>query len=239
MGNFHTFVDYILITKRWEYGIAFAFMILFIFFYTFLKTPSPIKEKVVETVKRVAERIQGFLVPDNVYFHQGHAWAKMDSPEPAGQVASVGMDDFAQKLVGRIDGLKLPEVGARLQQGEKAWSLTVDSKEIEMLSPVEGEVVEVNKELLQSPEAINEDPYGKGWLLKVKSSKMLPSLRNLFSGKLAKDWTENVVDDLLSRANYDLGMVMGDGGLPIDGMAKSLDRDNWDRMIKEFFLTEE
>jgi len=82
MENFHTFVDYVLITKRWEYGIAFAFMFAFIFFFTYLQAPKAVPQKAAGLVRRAIDLIQGFLVPENLYFHQGHAW-RASIPTPA------------------------------------------------------------------------------------------------------------------------------------------------------------
>lgn len=231
MHDFQTFVDYVLYTKRLEYGIAFVFMIFFAFYYIFLNTRT--RERVERVAERVVSRIQGFLVPEGLFFHQGHAWAKPESDD----IAKVGIDDFATKLIGRIEKVKLPEVGTSLRQGERAWTLYVDSRPIDMLSPIDGKVVAVNEAVLKSPETLNKDPYNNGWLIKVQTPKTSPSLKNLLSGELAKRWTEKAVNDLLARANYNLGAVLADGGFPVEGMAKSLDPKNWEEIAKEFLLT--
>jgi len=81
----------------------------------------------------------------------------------------------------------------------------VDGVPIPMLSPVAGEVVEVNPEVLRSPEILREDPYGKGWLLKVKSTRIASNTRNLLSGKLAKAWMESALDKLHPLHGESLG----------------------------------
>lgn len=235
MHTFNYFVDFVLYTKGVEYLIAVGFLITFILFYAYLKAPASTRQAVAGAVRRISDMIQGFLVPGNLFFHQGHGWAKVESSD----VASVGMDDFSQKLMGKIDAVELPEVGSTVRQGEKGWSFQVDSKKIDMLSPVDGKVVAVNEGLRESTAAINEDPYGRGWLLKVQPSKLSTNLRNLFTGTLAGKWTEKVVDDLSAKANYNLGLVLGDGGAPADGMAKSLDAENWDAIVREFLLTQQ
>jgi len=72
----------------------------------------------------------------------------------------------------------------------------VDSEAIPMLSPVDGEVVAVNQEVLRSPGILSRDPYGAGWLLKVKSDRLAADTRNLLSGKLARDWMETSLENL-------------------------------------------
>jgi len=167
-----------------------------------------------------------------VYYHHGHSWVIPES----GHVVRVGIDDFAQKLVGKIDAINLPQVGAQVAQGEKAWSLLVDSKSIDMLSPVDGKILEINEDLLSSPEGISKDPYGESWLMKVQAPNISTNLKNLLSGRLARKWMEGVRENLFARMNYNLGAVSQDGGVPVDGTARNLDRERWDKIAKEFFL---
>jgi len=228
MGGF-TYVD-IFATKGIEYLLVIGFLLVFIPFWRVLSRPA-------KAVFKAAERIipaitEWFRLPEGIYYHQGHAWAL---PEDS-NVVKVGMDDFAQKLVGKIDTINMPTVGSTVTQGDKAWTLKVDSKSIDMLSPVDGEIMAINEELLNSPETISKDPYGESWLMKVKVPKVSANLKNLLSGKLAKRWMDEVRENLFSRMNYNLGAVYQDGGLPVDGMAKNLDREKWDEVVKEFFL---
>ena len=103
----------------------------------------------------------GSASPRGYFFHQGHTGCRSENRETS---AKVGLDDFAQKLIGKVDAIELPAVGSRFAQGEKGWSLMVDSVPIPMLSPVDGEVVAVNHEVLRSPGILSRDPYGAGWL---------------------------------------------------------------------------
>lgn len=224
--------------KSQEYVIAVLFMALFVVFWRLTTAPRARPVPVSEAVRRIGtafgEIVGGFLVPEKLFYHQGHAWARVDG---ANQV-SVGIDDFAQKLVGRIDSVKLPEVGSALKQGEKGWTLFADGREINMLSPVEGTVVAVNEDVGRTnPQQLSQDPYGMGWLMKVEVPSLSANLTNLLSGDLAKRWTEKVRESLTSRSGLSLGLVFQDGGLPVDGMARNLDKDRWDEIAREFFLT--
>ena len=165
-----------------------------------------------------------------VYYHQGHSWAIPES----GNLVRVGIDDFAQKLVGRIDAITCPPIGSEVTQGAKGWTLLANSKPIDMLSPVDGTVVDINESLLGSPEGISSDPYGNSWLMKVQVPKLSSNLKSLLSGGTARKWMEEVSANLLSRANYHLGPVSQDGGAPVDGIARSLDRERWDEIAREF-----
>ncbi len=226
-----SYVD-IFATKHIEYLLVIGFLLLFILFWRYLNKPVRVA---IEATERVIPSIrEWFRLPETLYYHLGHSWAL-----PEGQSSvKVGIDDFAQKLVGKIDEIKLPKVGETIHQGDKGWVLKVDSKMIDMLSPVDGKVVAINEEVLQSPERINKDPYDH-WLIKVEAPRFSVNKRNLLQGALAKKWMEEVWENLLSRMNYNLGLVYQDGGLLVDGMAKSLDREKWDEVIKDFFLVSE
>ena len=172
------------------------------------------------------------LPEEKIHYHQGHSWVMSEGDS----LVKVGIDDFARKLVGRIDAIQFPQVGSRLSQGEKGWSLLAGGKSIDMLSPVDGKVVAVNEDLLDSPGSVNKDPYRHSWLMKVEAPKISANLKNLLSGGLARKWMEGVRENLLTRLDYNLGAVSQDGGAPVDGIARSLDRERWDEIAREFFL---
>ena len=179
--------------------------------------------------------VDWFTLADDYYYHQGHSWAVQEEKN----ILRIGVDDFAQKLVGKASTLNTPQIGDKLHQGETGWTLNFDSKVINMLSPVEGEVIAINQDVINSPQIINEKPYKEGWILKVKTDKMNMNLRNLLSGKLARAWMQNTVDrvgDLVTNHN---GMVMQDGGQMVSGFAKEIDPENWDKFASRLLLTDD
>ena len=227
MEGFH-YVD-IFATKGIEYLLVIGFLLLFVIFWRFLSRPA---KAVLQTAEKFVPGLNElFSLPEEIYYHLGHSWA---APEGY-NVVKVGVDDFAQKLVGKINAIQLPGLGSTIHQGDKGWTLEVDSKMIDMLSPVDGKVVAVNDEIVSSPEGINQSPY-VSWLMKVESPRFSVNKKQLVTGAFAKRWMEEVRENLLSRMNYNLGLVYQDGGLLVDGMARSLDRDRWDEIAKEFFL---
>ncbi len=218
-------------TKGIEYVLVIGFLLMFIMYWRFLDKPA---KALVRVAARPANTLyEWFHLAKNVYYHPGHSWAM---PEDR-NIVKVGIDDFAQRLLGKPDALELPGVGAQMEQGENGWKIQFDSKSIDVLSPVNGEVVAVNQEAVNSPELIGQDPYNKGWLLKVRVPKIKSNLKNLLSGKLAVAWMENTVQTLREQMTGELGVVMQDGGLPVSGFAKELAPDNWEEIAAEFFLT--
>ncbi|MBW6485402.1 MAG: glycine cleavage system protein H [Syntrophobacterales bacterium] len=225
-----TYVD-IFATKGIEYLVIIAVLATFVVFWNFLKGPA---EAVYQGVANAVSAIGNwFSMPaQGMFFHQGHSWAALEE----GNIMKVGMDDFAQKMLGKIDSINLPQVGAEVAQGEKGWSVQVGSKLIDMLSPVDGKIVAVNEALLKSPAGVNSDPYGQSWLIKVQSPRVSSNLKNLLTGDLAIKWMDGVRDSLLTRGNYNLGALSQDGGVPVDGIARNMDPENWDKLVKDFFL---
>jgi len=221
-------------TKAAEYLIAVAFLLLFIPFWRFLNAERvPGRVPTAEAPGWIGRMVDWFLVPDGIYFHPGHAWAMVGE----GGLVTVGMDDFAHKLVGRVSAIRLPQVGSRVGQGETGWNLVRDSKSVDMLSPVDGTVVAVNDAVSTSPELVNRDPYGEEWLLKVRADRLPANVKHLLSGAPARRWMEGVCEDLRALMSPDLGRVYQDGGLPVDGMARALDPARWDAVARMFFLT--
>jgi len=221
------FVD-IYATKGIEYLIVIAFLAAFVLFVHYLYRPR-LAAKVA-----APDSFTSFRVPEGLFYHQGHGWLR---PEP-GFVGVVGLDDFAQKLVGKVDSIELPPVGTKLEQGGTGWNLVVDSVPVSMLSPANGEVVEVNRAVLESPEILREDPYGKGWLLKVKSPRIAADTHNLLSGRVARAWMENALEKL-QPVRHDLGPVMQDGGTLVDGIARAIGGEDWHEVARAHLLTEE
>ncbi len=223
-------------TKGIEYLIATVFFFGFLALQRYILTSAPGRGKNRDWHAGLPS---WFRVPEGYGFHQGHTWMKVDLLSPGRRrLVKVGLDDFAQKLIGKVDAVVLPAVGSRLTQGDKGWSLMVDSEAIPMLSPVDGEVVAVNQAVLRSPGILSRDPYGEGWLLKVKSDRIAADSRNLLSGKVARAWMETSLENLHPTRHETLGPVMQDGGLPLEGIARILGGDQWADLAKTHLLTD-
>lgn len=226
----YQYVD-IFATKGLEYLFVIGFLLTLIVFWKLLNRPT-IRTETSPPASPPGAPLW-FRIIDGVYFHQGHSWARVED----GETVVVGMDDFAQKLVGEMRTIRLPGLGDHVHQGRRAWDLIVDSKSIPMRSPVNGQVVAINEEVLGSPDVVNKDPYKRGWLMKVRASSITSDLTNLLSGNLARAWMEQTVNTLRSKCSGDLGIVLQDGGIPVLGIAKNLSVDKWYEIAAEFLLS--
>ena len=230
-----------LITIYWlkavEYVLAVSYLPLFLLFWRFTSPRREAEVVVAATAPGWADQLAGFFqLPANLFFHPGHTWVRLDG----GDRVTIGMSDFAQKLVGPLGRVKLPELGALLVQGEPALTLETGGAAVPMLAPIDGRVVAINPALASSSDVVKESPYEDGWLMQVQSSRLAANLKNLLSGTLARRWMDTVCETLGAQmAPAELGKVYLDGGHLVDGLARSLSHDGWDRVAREFFLTEE
>lgn len=103
-------------------------------------------------------------IPADLKYIETHQWVRVASDG----TATVGITDFAQDQLGDVVFVELPEVGATVTGGEEAGVAESVKSASDVFSPVTGEVVEINESLDEEPEKLNDDPYGEGWLFRVK-----------------------------------------------------------------------
>lgn len=104
-------------------------------------------------------------------FSESHEWVKQD-----GDTATVGITEYAQSQLGDVIYLELPAVGQRLDVGSRLGVIESVKAASDLYSPVGGEVAAINQELKDHPEYVNQDPYGKGWIIKLRAVKVNPKL---------------------------------------------------------------
>lgn len=98
------------------------------------------------------------------YYTRTHEWVTVGDDG----IATVGITDYAQEQLGDVVFVELPQQGRLLEAGERFGTIESVKSASDLISPVAGSVLEVNTTLGDSPEAVNEDPYGRGWLIKVR-----------------------------------------------------------------------
>jgi glycine cleavage system H protein len=101
--------------------------------------------------------------PDNVRYSQDHEWARKD-----GDIFTVGISDFAQDQLGDVVFVELPEAGGTLDKGQEFGTVESVKAVSELFMPMAGQVVEINVALEDGPERVNDDPYGEGWMIKIR-----------------------------------------------------------------------
>jgi glycine cleavage system H protein len=119
-------------------------------------------------------------VPEDLHYSKDHEWVRVD-----GNIATIGITDYAQNSLGDVVYVELPKKGDEFATNESFGSVESVKAVSEVFTPVAGVVAEINEELNDTPEKVNSDPYGEGWMIKVKMA------------------SPGEVDSLLTAAEYE------------------------------------
>jgi len=224
--------------------LVLALFVFFLIAERFTNKPAP--EYVLRTapyaaagVHKAQDIVAGFEIPAHLRFHQGHAWALGESPN----LVRAGIDDFAAKLIGAAEEVNLPQRGQWIRQGQKVWSFRVNGELVEMVSPIEGTVNDINDEVVRHPETLTADPYGNSWLMTVESPDAKTNYRNLLSGTMARNLIADSARKLAAYLPASSGNLTGSPALAQDGgkahgeISKQLPADKYVEITKEFFLS--
>lgn len=178
-----------------------------------------------------------FRLPAGLFYHSGHTWAHL---MPAGE-AQIGIDDFAQGIIGRIDRIELPRPGTVLRQGETAFTVVQGNKKIDFVSPLDGIVSSVNDEVNADPRVLKKDPYRSSWLLAAMPSNIAQNLKKLRIAGDAAAWLERELMVFLEfvtlhqAAPQEVGVTMPDGGHVIEGVMEKVDGELLQLLVRKFF----
>jgi glycine cleavage system H protein len=181
--------------------------------------------------------LSDMTAPANLFLDGGHTWVEV---KPSG-AATIGLDGFAQKLIGRIDDVVLPEVGKQVNRGDMLFAVKQDNHRVAFASPIDGEVTMVDRELPWHPEVIQSDPYREGWICSVKPRNLGKNLKQLIAVDEAKGWLKTEAlrfqEFFAARAleNFQLGQVAQDGGELAGGALEFADDQTW-KQFSEMFL---
>lgn len=132
-------------------------------------------------------KVDEYDMPDDLYYHAEHAWVKKE-----GDLAVVGLNDFAQKMAGIIKRVATLEEDDEVQKDKPCGTISSGKWTGKLYSPVSGEITEINEDVEDDPKLINESPYGDGWIFKVKLSD--PSeLDSLVHGAAVEEWLKGEI----------------------------------------------
>lgn len=126
-------------------------------------------------------------VPEGLYYTKEFEWVKIE-----GDKVRVGITDYAQKQLREIVYAELPSTGTTTKQNEPYGTVESVKAVSDLVAPISGTIEEVNAEVQSKPETLNEDPYGKGWLLIVKPSNLQAELANIMDFNKAVEWHKSL-----------------------------------------------
>jgi len=220
-----------------EYSLGVGYLLLFIPFWRYLQggRPAAAEERATHRVRQALQAAGAtaqswFQLPEGVLLHPGHTWARaLESG-----LVEVGIDDFAARLLGPVERLGLPVPGAPVAQGAPAFLAKDGDRRVPLVSPVDGTVAEVNP-AAELAGTWQQEPYGAGWLVRVKPARLAANQRQLLGGESGRRWLAQAADSLAARVSPQLGAVLQDGGAPVHGIARELSPEHWDELCREYF----
>jgi glycine cleavage system H lipoate-binding protein len=187
----------------------------------------------VKSFPMATQSVKGFEVPEKYYFHNGHAWARIES----GGNIRVGLDDFALKVLGKADALDLPLMGKELEAGKIGWGLKRKDNLANVLSPISGVILEVNHQLREKPDIANDEPYGDGWLFSVRNPDLAGTIKDLMTDADSMTWIDSEVTQLESMIESVAGPLAADGGLLQSDIFGNLPDLGWNNLTGTFLKT--
>jgi len=200
-------------------------------------------------VKRIApeNRPKGFAdntleTPEGLYFDKTHTWAFM---EKSGSVR-IGIGDFLQHVTGDLTKVKMKASGESVKRGDVIISLVQDGKQLDIYSPLSGEIVEVNKSIIKNSSLINLDPYSEGWLYTVKPNNWIKDTRKYFMADSYREWIKTEftrLKDFISSLSKEadevsyVQVVLQDGGELKDKLLSDYGPTVWEEFQRGFIDT--
>jgi len=211
-------------------------MFLLIITISYFRAPHEVVARPQAGAKPMAsprmERTLGISIPKDYSFHPGHTWVVRESPENA----RIGLDSFAANLIGKIDRIEVLAENRWVRQGQKFATIRSGEVTVDLVSPVEGVIMAVNRDVVEEPSAITKDPYEKGWVATVKSPDLAINQRNLMQGPMLAPWLQNSVTRLNAMVDELAPAMAADGGVPVAGLLGRVEPEVRRNLLKEFFL---
>ncbi|MEW6200444.1 MAG: glycine cleavage system protein H [bacterium] len=174
--------------------------------------------------------VAGYLMPLDLYYHKGHLWVKANE---TGSV-TVGLDDFAQKLIGPCTYVNLPKPGTIVKAGEVVWQLRCGDRVADALSPIDGIIAAVNKDVVEKPELLNKSPYTGGWLFAIDPADTEKWNEGLMNDECAEKWLEGESERLHEMVSAGIGVSLSDGGYPATDVFGDLGASEWKSRVESF-----
>ena len=171
-----------------------------------------------------------FNVPAGIFISRNHTWVNIE----LNGTARVGIDDFARKIISKIDGVELPKLNQDVKKGELLFTIKHDSKTINIASPISGKVTLVNTEHIEHPELIGLIPFELSWMCCIEPSNLPEELRSLKIGVDSINWYKEEIDkysELVTRVEKEGAQT----GSPGKGDAKA-GKERTDEVVLEEFV---
>jgi glycine cleavage system H protein len=223
-------------TKGIEYIIIISFLILIIPFWIIINKKAAIKQQIQKAIGILSSGI--LRIPQGIFYSKSHTWTYL---EKSGN-ASVGIDDLLIHITGDVKFSHLQKKEAIIQKGEILAEIEREGKILKIFSPVSGRIMLVNEILNENPGLLSEDPYGKGWVCRIKPSNWIAETSSYYLSESAVTWIISELDRFkdflavsLKKYSPETSMViLQDGGELCDKPLAELPDEVWRDFQKSF-----
>ena len=175
-----------------------------------------------------------FQIPGGVFISDGHCWANVSEDGSA----KVGLDDFAKKVIGKIDSIELPNLGMTVKKGQSLFTIEQGTRNIAFKSPLSGKVKEINKFINEEIDSLNVTSYDQNWVCEIDSDDLDVELPSLKIGKSAVSFFQEDIErlkDLKRKLKTGKESDFGPDGIIYSGEMEKLDDISWRRFSEAFF----
>jgi len=223
-------------TKGIEYLVIIAFLALLVPFTLILNRNVRAAGGIRKVIGGVTQRM--LRIPQGVFFNRNHTWMFM---ERSGN-ARLGLDDLLLHLTGAVNFKPLKQPGDSVRRGEVLTEIEQDGKKLQIVSPISGTILDTNGLMKENPAAVNDDPYGRGWLFTIRPGNWLKEIGTCLMASEANDWSSNelarfrdfLTVSVKSGSEGNFPAVLQDGGEPADHCLSQLPGSAWTDFQKEF-----
>lgn len=175
-----------------------------------------------------------FQIPGGVFISDGHCWANVGEDG----TAKVGLDDFAKKIIGKIDSVELPNLGMTVKKGQSLFTIEQGMRNISFKSPVSGKVKEINKFINQEIDSLNITSYDQNWICEIDADELDSELPKLKIGKSAVSFFQEDIErlkEMKRKLKTGKETDLAPDGIIYSGEMEKLDDISWRRFSETFF----
>jgi len=223
-------------TKGIEYLIIIAFLLMIIPFWIIINRQTGITSRIKRTFGALTAGI--LRIPLGLFYSKNHTWTHL---EKSG-TAKVGLDDFLLHITGEVKFSNLKNPGDFINKGDFLAELNQNGKLLKIYSPVSGKIIDTNSLLVESPGLLNEDPYGEGWIYKIKPSTWIADTNSYYLAEEAITWYGKELERFKDFLAVSMGkyspeistVILQDGGELCDQPLSELPNEVWMDFQKSF-----
>jgi glycine cleavage system H protein len=223
-------------TKGIEYLIIIGFLFLIIPFWIFINRQAKVKMNLKKAIGILSDNI--LRIPRGLFYSRNHTWAHL---QKSGN-ATVGLDDFLLHITGEVRFNNLKKPGDFIKKGELMAVVLQDSKTLNINSPLSGRIIDLNSILNESPEVLNDDPYGEGWVYEIKPVDWIGETSSYYLADEAVAWSKKellrfkdfMAESINKHSPETTMMILQDGGELCDRPLSELPDEVWQDFQKTF-----